>query len=65
MGESGAAAVLEHKFCPCLQVFARLDVTDVGRPAFSQSARPRPTDGFGAWFWIKTLTLSNIFSIIT
>jgi len=38
LGESRAAAVLEHKFCPCLQVFASVDVTDEGRFTFSQSS---------------------------
>jgi len=46
LGESGAAAVLEHNFLQGFQAFARVDVTDVGRPTFSQSTCPRPTDGF-------------------
>jgi len=46
LGESETAAVLEHKFCPEFQVFARVDVTDGGRFAFSQSIR----QGFGGWF---------------
>jgi len=46
LGGSGAGAVLEHKFRLWFQAYARVDVTDGGRPAFSQSARPCPADGF-------------------
>jgi len=46
LGKSGTAAVLEHKFYPDSQASANVDVTDEGRPAFSQSICPCPTDGF-------------------
>jgi len=46
LGKSGTAAVLEHKFYPDSQAFTKVDVTDEGRPAFSQSICPCPTDGF-------------------
>jgi len=51
LGESGAAAVLEHKFCLWFQVFARVDVTDEGRFTFSQSVCPCPADGFIKGLW--------------
>ena len=46
LGESWAAAVLEHKFCLGFQVSARVDVTDGGRPTFPQSTHQCPADGF-------------------
>jgi len=40
-GRSPGTQILEG-----FQVYARVDVTDVGRPAFPQSTCPYPTDGF-------------------
>jgi len=45
LGESGAAAVLEHKFHTESQAFTRVDVTDVGCHTFSQSTCPCTAHG--------------------